>query len=187
MKKNIFAISGYSCAGKSTLIRHLIENWRLTTIRYGDIHRETIKRHGYMRGMDWIKSKGFDAYEDGALEVFIEKLDKCDSENLIIDGIFSNKCYQYLKQQKGLKIKNILLETNYENRLRRMIEREGLGLEKAKEKLKNVDWLKYYAGLSEIMQDADYVINSSYNREMITREVDKIVKSVIKGEQELTR
>ena len=186
MKRNVFAISGFSCAGKSTLIRHLIDIWGLTTIRYGDIHREAIKRHGYKLGMDWIKSEGFDAYEDGALEVFIEELDKCDSENLIIDGIFSNKCYQYLKQQESLQVKNILLETSYENRLRRMIEREGLGLEKAEEKLKSVDWLKYYAGLSKIMQDADYVIDSGYDREFITCEVDRIVKSVIKEEQELT-
>lgn len=47
MKKNVFSICGFSCAGKSTLIANLINTFQFTTIRYGDIHREAIKKSGY--------------------------------------------------------------------------------------------------------------------------------------------
>ena len=177
MKKNVFSICGYSCAGKSTLVKHLLDKYNWTLMRYGDIHREAIKRNGYNLGMDWIKQEGFEAYEKGALAVFIEKLQECSSKDIIIDGLFSKMCFQYLKTNEEINLTNILLETTYENRLKRIMIREGYSLDNAKEFLKNVDWLKYYAGLSEIMESADFIIDTSDSQEEITNKVVSIIQA----------
>lgn len=169
MKKNIFAIIGYSCAGKSTLIKEVVNNSNETILRYSDIHWRAIKNSGYKLGIDWIKEKGFDEYENGALDVFTKELEKDKSNTIIIDGIFSYKCFKFLKDKKDINLVSILLETSFDKRLKRMIEREGCNENIAQERLKSVDWLKHNAGLFKIMEEANYIINGENTKEIITR------------------
>ena len=181
MKKNVFSICGYSCAGKSTIIKQLIDIYDWYIIRYGDIHREAVKKSGYNLGIDWIKDKGFEEYECGAIDVFKKTIEECEAKNIIVDGIFSNKCFQYLKDNRNINLTNILLETTYESRLERAMKREGYTLEKAKKFLKDVDWLKYNAGLSNIMKESDYIINSNDEKSEIKRQIVEIMQSRMQG------
>lgn len=183
MNKNIFSICGYSCAGKSTVITRITNAFGLVIIRYGDIHREAIKRSGYKLGMDWVKDKGFEEYEDGALEVFKQKIKNCPCENIIIDGIFSKKCFNFLKEQDNINLTNILLQTTFENRLNRMIEREGYSFEEAMDNLKSVDWLKFNSGLYEIMRQANYIIDSSNDKIEVTSQVVEIIGDVMRTQE----
>lgn len=169
MKKSIISITGFSCTGKSTILKQFVNNPNLAVIRYADIHREAIRKSGYKLGIDWIREKGFEDYERGTLKVFIDKIEKCNFDVILIDGIFSNKCFEYMENDENIKLTNILLETPFDKRLRRMSEREGYDIETAKDKLKDADWLKYYAGLCEIMKKANYFIDSDDERENLNR------------------
>lgn len=184
MNKNVFSICGFSCAGKSTLITNLINTFQFTTIRYGDIHREAIKKSGYKLGMDWVKDKGFEEYEKGTLEILKTKMDNCPSENIIIDGIFSKECFKYLKSNKNLNVTNILLKTTFDNRLKRMMKREKYSFKTATQQLTSVDWLKFNSGLNEIMKQADYIIDSGQKSEFeITKIVIQIIGDIMKNQE----
>lgn len=169
MKKNVFSITGYSCAGKSTLITELIENSQANILRYGEIHWMAIRSSGYKLGIDWIKERGFEEYEDRVLSFFKKELGSCNSNSIIVDGIFSYKCFEYLKNRKDIELVNILLETNFDNRLIRMMKREGYSEKEADERLKSVDWLKGNAGLIRIIEQADFIIDGENDKEEITR------------------
>lgn len=183
MKKNVFAITGYSCAGKSTLITELINNSRADIVRYGEIHWRAIRSSGYNLGIDWIKERGFEEYEERALTFFKQELGSCNSNAIIVDGIFSYKCFEYLKSRKDIELTNILLETSFDKRLIRMMQREGYSEDDAEERLKSVDWLKGNAGLIRIMEQADFRINGETDKEKITGQVLQIVARVLDREE----
>lgn len=183
MNKNVFSVCGYSCAGKSTVITKLIDVFKFTTIRYGDIHREAIRKSGYKLGMDWVKNRGFEDYEEGVLEVFQKEIGNCPSENIIVDGLFSKECFKYLKNKQDINLTNILLQTTFDNRLARMMEREEYSFEIAMNNLKSVDWLKFNSGLGYIMQNADYIINSGGDKVEITNIIIEIIGDVMRTQE----
>ena len=166
MNKNIYSISGYSCSGKTTLIKSICKDYDFDVIQFGLIHKECVKNSGYSYAKDWIREKGFSEYEEKLIELFGTKINSyalSSHKDLIIDGIFSKKCYNYLEKIKNINLKNIVLNTDFDTRINRMMKREKLSYEKAREHLCVTDCIKEHAGLSDILRKYDYIINKEFS------------------------
>lgn len=183
MKINIITITGYSCSGKSTLINEIRKQYNCDIIKFGEIHKECVKNNGYLYAKDWISEKGFRSYENQLLLTFKKQLlsldiDCLDSNNIIIDGIFSDKCFKLLRSVSRINLTNIVLNTNYQNRISRMIERQHMNYEEAVKHMYTTDSIKQEAGLPNILNDFDYIIDGNKTIEEIRERCALILKGL---------
>lgn len=179
--KKIITISGYSGSGKSTLIERLSQKYEFDIIKFGMVHRECTKYSGYQYAKDWIKEKGFDAYEKQLLVFFRDKLISTVNMNnsmIIIDGVFSDKCFKYMKSVSGISLNNIVLNTNYNVRVNRIMERENLNYDEAIRHLYVTDEIKQKAGLSNIIKNYDYIIDGNISKDQIMKKCLLILKCI---------
>lgn len=192
MSKKIITITGYSCSGKSTLIDRMEQLCDCDIMKFGMIHKECVKNNGYLYAKDWIKEEGFSVYEKKLLILFKDKLKEMFKDNsrfLIIDGIFSSKCFQLIRDLENIDLTNIVLNTDYDVRIKRMMERQNLGYEEAVQHIYNTDLIKQNAGLQHILKDFDYIIDGNKTKEEIEERCLTILQGLankreIKREQE---
>lgn len=183
MKKNIITITGYSCSGKSTLINGIIKQYNFDVISFGEIHKECVKNNGYLFAKDWIYEKGFKSYENQLLLTFKKKIllldsDPLESNSIIIDGIFSDKCFKLLRSLSKINLTNIVLNTNYQNRVDRMMKRHNMSYEEAVKHLYTTDSIKKEAGVSDILIDYDYIIDGNKRVEDIRERCSLIINGL---------
>lgn len=177
--KKIIMISGYSGSGKSTLIQQLNKKYKFNIIKFGMIHREATKYYGYPYAKDLIKEKGFDVYEKQLLICFRDNIIatvKNSNNPIIIDGVFSDKCLKYIKSIDNLDVKNIVLDTKYDVRVHRMMEREKLSYDDVIKHLLLTDNIKKEAGLEYIIKNYDYVIDGNISKKEILKYCESILE-----------
>lgn len=192
MSKKIITITGYSCSGKSTLIDRMEQLCDCDIMKFGMIHKECVKNNGYLYAKDWIKEEGFSVYEKKLSILFKDKLKEMFKDNsrfLMIDGIFSSKCFQLIRDLENIDLTNIVLNTDYDVRIKRMMERQNLGYEEAVQHIYNTDLIKQNAGLQHILKDFDYIIDGNKTKEEIEERCLTILQGLankreIKREQE---
>ena len=183
MKINIITITGYSCSGKSTLINEIMKEYNFNVIRFGEIHKECVKNNGYPFAKDWIREEGFSSYEKQLLLTFKNKILSLDSgssvdKNIVIDGIFSDKCFKLLRNVNGINLTNIVLNADYQNRIYRMMERHQMNYQEAVNHLYTTDSIKEKAGLYGILNDFDYIIDGNKTIEEIRERCSLILKGL---------
>jgi len=61
--RNLFVVSGYGAAGKSTVIKSILNSLDITTVPFGSIHKLAYKNAGYVCTADWLAKEGYDAYK----------------------------------------------------------------------------------------------------------------------------
>lgn len=181
MSKKIITVTGYSCSGKSTLINRMEQLCNCDIMQFGMIHKECVKNNGYLYAKDWIKEEGFSAYEKELLVLFKNKLKEMLKDNsrlLMIDGIFSSKCFQLIRSLENVELTNIVLNTDYNVRIDRMMERQKLGHEEAVQHMYNTDSIKQNAGLQHILRDFDYMIDGNRSKEQIEEKCLVVVQGL---------
>lgn len=193
MNKKIITITGYSASGKSTIIKSIEEEFDCDTISFGQIHKECVKDSNYDYAKDWIRKEGFEAYEKQLILHFMRKMIfalKEGKQFVIIDGIFSERCFSYLKRAKGIDVTNIVLETDDNTRILRMSDRERVDYEVARSHLITTDAIKKQAGLDTIFNFADYRIDGNQSKKMIRKILFSIMQNLgccIKSREEIIK
>lgn len=189
MKNKLITIAGYSCSGKSTVIKQLEEIYNCEIIKFGMVHRECTNRNGYAYAKDWIRDKGFEEYERELAKCYIEKLKAISSNDkiTIIDGIFSYKCFLIMKECESIDLTNIVLNTDYDIRLQRMMQREGLEFNEAEAHLATADSIKRRAGLSRIIDEPSYIVNGNERVEKIKDECLLIISHMSEKEKNIKK
>lgn len=94
--RNIFIVTGYGAAGKSTVINSISEEIEVYILQFGRIHKLAYKNAGYTCTADWLAKEGYDTYDREVLKLFKRKIVK-SKRDVLIDGLFSSSCYNYLK------------------------------------------------------------------------------------------
>ena len=179
--RNIFIVSGYGAAGKSTIINSISNNLGVTTISFGAIHKLAYKNAGYKCTADWLAQEGYNAYEHAVLELFKEKFEKLDGD-ILIDGLFSSSCYYYLKSlelNNQKKLINIFISTLEDERISRMYKRQKFKtFEQAYKHTKASDFIKGTCGLYIIQDEAQYTVDGTKSKEIINMQIGHIISSV---------
>ena len=178
MSKKIIAVTGYSASGKSTVINQIHKMYNCSVIRFGAIHKECVKSSGHEYAKSWIKEEGTEPYDNRLVWYFKNYLISAINNNndlIVIDGIFSHKCFRYLKHISSIDLINVSLDTEDSIRLKRIIKREGLSYTDAVKHLNTADSIKKYVGLYDVIKDSDYCINGNKSEYEIRQEVSLIL------------
>ncbi len=180
MRANVITITGYSCAGKSTIVQQLKNTYNCEIMKFGQIHKLCTRENGYDYAKDWIREKGFCEYEEALVKTFALNLKNIIDANrlVIIDGIFSSKCFEYMKMCECINLINIVIDTSYGNRLRRMMNRERLTQDAAKVHLTTTDGIKARAGIEKIIAQPTYLIDGNMNIEQIENEFVRVIADI---------
>lgn len=180
MSKKIITISGYSCAGKSTLVDRISRLHDCDIMKFGLIHKECVDRSKYLYAKDWIREEGFASYENQLLPCFKNRLLSMMHNNryILVDGIFSNKCFSIIRGAKGIELINIVLNADYNTRIQRMIERQGMTYEEALAHMNVTDNIKQQAGLKYILEDFDYLLDANKSKEEINEKCSLIIQGI---------
>ena len=186
--RNIFIVSGYGAAGKSTVINNIATSLDVNTIPFGIIHKTAYKNAGYKCTADWLAKEGYNVYEKAVLELFIQELKKTNKD-ILIDGLFSSSCYYYLKSLElcnNNRIINIFISTPEDERINRMYKRQTfITVEQAQIHTKASDFIKGTCGLYQIQDDAKYIIDGTNTQELINKKIKEIIQSIKKDDREM--
>lgn len=181
MNKKIITISGYSCVGKSTLINKMSQLYDCDIMKFGMVHKECVERSQYSYAKDWIRKEGFNFYENQLLLCFKDKLMSMmenQSRYILIDGIFSNKCFSLIRNANRIDVINIVLSAEYNIRIQRMMERQKMSYEKAISHISTTDNIKKQAGLKSILEDFDYLLDANKSKEEINEKCSLIIQGI---------
>ena len=185
--RNIFVVSGYGAAGKSTVINSIANTLNVTTIPFGSIHKTAYKNAGYKCTADWLKEKGYDVYQKSVLELFEQEITKIDGD-ILVDGLFSSSCYNYLKALEMFdqnKLINIFISTPKDERISRMYKRQNFTtIEQSTLHVGKSDFIKGTCGLYQIYDDVDYIINGNQSREKINSQIMQVIQPIMQRNSE---
>lgn len=188
--RNLFIVSGYGASGKSTVISSIVNSLDVTTIPFGTIHKLAYKNAGYKCTADWLAEEGYDAYEKAVLELFENEVNQINGD-VLIDGLFSSSCYNYLKSlelNNQNRVVNIFISTPEDERIKRMYQRQKfITIEQAYIHTKASDFIKGTCGLYQIQDDANYIINGTNTREFINMQITNIIQSIKRQSKEIER
>lgn len=73
--RNIFIVTGYGAAGKSTLINSISEEIEVDILQFGRIHKLAYKNAGYTCTADWLAKEGYDTYDREVLKLFKRRVE----------------------------------------------------------------------------------------------------------------
>lgn len=181
--RNIFIVSGYGAAGKSTVINNIISNIKINVISFGTIHKTAYKTAGYKCTADWLANEGYECYEETVKKMFIEEISK-QSGDILIDGLFSSSCYYFLKTlelKNDSRIINIFISTPEDERISRMYKRQNfITINQAKIHTKASDFIKGTCGLYQIYDDAKYIIEGTNIPKIVNKQIEEIIRNVNK-------
>lgn len=179
--RNIFVVSGYGAAGKSTVINSMSNNLDVTIIPFGLIHKKAYKNAGYKCTAEWLEKEGYGTYQKSVLKLFEQEIKKTDGD-IIVDGLFSSSCYNYLKTLemfKKSKLINIFISTLKDERINRMYKRQNFTtIEQSVLHVMKSDFIKGTCGLYQIYDDANYIINGNQSREEINFKIMQIIQYI---------
>ena len=179
--RNLFVVSGYGAAGKSTVINSIAGNLNVTIISFGSIHKLAYKNAGYKCTADWLAKEGYDVYQKCVLDLFKDKI-KQINDDILIDGLFSSSCYNFLKSlelNNKNKLINIFISTPEDERINRMYRRQRFTvIEQSHLHTKKSDFIKGTCGLYQIHDDANYIIDGSRTKDEINCQIMKIIRGI---------
>ena len=149
----IICTVGLSCVGKTTLSRRLSADLNCGFFSTGNFEREQAKLLGYSDVIEYEKKLGLQlAYVDLFPEMYrqIEALSVVN-DLIVVEGVYSPQFYSWITSHFCSESVVVLNVTSPRNlRARRFAEREGVGIDVAKKKMRMLDRGKYEVGISEM-------------------------------------
>lgn len=175
----IFLFTGPSATGKSTLAASLGKSLRLPIIGERKILHKLACKHGFTRTRYWLSNFSIDSILDEALTETISVIRTEKSERgVILDGSYDRRLPQALAQEfRNEKILIIVVNTERSTREFRMRERLKGSSEEALREIELIDGFKYAAGMGEIMEGADLVIENDRPIDEAVRELQLYLES----------
>lgn len=188
--RNVFIVSGYGAAGKSTVINSISTSLDVTTIPFGIIHKSAYKNAGYRCTADWLAKEGYDIYEKEVLKLLKKEVINIEGD-ILIDGLFASSCYNYLKSlevNNKNRLINIFISTPEDERINRMYKRQKFTtIEQSYIHTKASDFIKGTCGLYQIHDDAKYIIDGTKTPNIINMQIEQIIETIKKQNKEIER
>ncbi len=160
MRLMLIVIVGKPASGKTTAVETLGE-LGFSTASTGDVIRDEIKRRG------WKYNKKNDAkignwFHRGNRESLVVKrlLKKTKGDKIALEGLRDPRQLKELKKQTGEEPVIVAVKADFEERVRRVKERERFEAE-TKKYLKQREKRELSQGEGELINKADYVIDNT--------------------------
>ncbi len=179
--KTIFALTGMSECGKSTVGKYLESNGipRLKIVKFFEKVRDKLSPGEELYGFIEREEKR-DPYFlwDTFINEILSEMNAREVNRVSIESLYGGGLGPYLKQKLGNHFRLIYVDISLEIRLQRQIQREGLSsFEEAKKMLLPRDKVKTDSGIPELKEISDEIIDNSETLNDLYKKIDDIIKS----------
>jgi len=179
----IILLTGPSATGKSTIAEFLGDAFQLPVLGEREILRSLAHPHGFTRTRHWLAEVGVNAVLNAALAETVRKIqEEKNEQGIILDGSYDRRLPQTLREVfSGERV--LIISVAAEERIReeRMMKRMGTTTEEALSEMQLIDRFKEYAGMAEIIRDADLVVENNRSIDEVMRELQIRLESEIFG------
>lgn len=176
-----FLFTGLSAVGKTTIARFLGERLGVPVVGEREILHWLAEREGYARTRHWLESAGLQVVLDEALRETVRVAkEQSNGQAVIIDGSYDRRLPQtLLKTIEGCKVFIIALAVGEITREERMAGRLNTSKTEAKREMALIDDWKLMAGMSELMNKANLVVDSERPREETMQELQLFFETAL--------
>lgn len=179
IKKNlIICIVGYSGSGKSTVVDFVSRTLNIPIFYYGKEVTKLMNNMGYNKSREFVEANGIIAYDELVDKEIPKVLRNFMKKNklLIIDGINSIDIYDDLK--KNNEVFSIYIKLSNEQRVNRLMKREGIKKSEAFRELSIKDGIKIDSGLDIIVSKCNAIVDGSKSKEVVIDETIKLIEKI---------
>ena len=177
--KMIFALTGMSECGKSTIGKYLDSRGipRLKIVRFFERIRDKRSPQSELYQFTGEEEKRNPyALWDVFLNELLVEMETRKVSRVSIESLYGGPLGPYLKHRMGDRFRIVYIDISLEIRLQRQMQREGLATaEEAKEILIPRDQVKADSGIPTLKDIADEVIDNSGTREFLYRAIDELI------------
>lgn len=177
--KTIFALTGMSECGKSTVGRYLDSKGvkRLKIVKlFGKVKDKISPDEEFQQFIKSREEKDPYSLWDIFIEELISEMEALGTDYVSIESLYGGGLGPYLKQKLGDHFRMLFVDIPQEIRLNRQIQREHLSsLEEARAMLLPRDEIKEKSGIPALKAIADEVVDNSGTLDQLYSAVDAII------------
>lgn len=177
----ILLLTGPSATGKSTIAARLGNDFQIPVLGEREILRSLARSYGFARTRYWLAEAGINVVLNEALAETVRVItEKKNERGVILDGSYDRRLPQTLREVfPGEKVLIISVAAEQRVREERMMKRMGTTTEEALGEMQLIDRFKEYAGMAEIIRDADLVVENNRSIDEVMRELRPCLESEI--------
>lgn len=182
--KTIFALTGMSECGKSTVGKHLDSKGirRLKIVKLFEIVRDKWSPnqdlYEFLRQQE---ERDPYALWDAFIDELLAEMERFGTNAASIESLYGGGLGPYLKQKFDRHFCLVFVDIPFEIRLRRQMQRENLtSIEDARKYLLPRDEVKERSGIPAFKEIADEIVDNSGTLEELYRAVDAIVRKCLR-------
>lgn len=171
----IICIVGYSGCGKSSVCNLLSKKFDIPLFKYGKEANKFVKKYGYNKSREFVNNEGIEQYENFININMRNVLNEYMANNkvFLIDGIISCEVYDWLKENN--EVFTIYIKLNKEDRIKRLMKREKIPFDVAKEELYIKDNIKIECCLDMVVSKCNSIVESSEDLDLVVDKVSKLI------------
>lgn len=175
----IFALSGLSESGKSTISDYLNENRGFLKIKIVDIFKRIKEKMCSQKDLyvfidDEVKKNPFYVWDLFIDELFV-RLNRSDCKNCTIESLYGGGLGPFLKRVLNRSFHIVFVTASKTSRIKRQMHKENLqSLKDAAELLDKRDQIKIQSGILDLKPIADFVIDNSGTMDLLYSEIKRV-------------
>lgn len=176
-KLSVIVLAGFTCAGKSTISKRLVDLYGFDLMEQYVIYRSIAMTKGYKRTRHWLAEVGNEIFiKETTLETVRCINSLADSHGVVIDASYGPAMDVILRSSlMNARIIMISVRSDQNVRAKRMAGRMGTSDEEAQIELSFRDDFLIEVNLEEVMEKADFeIVNKGNVEDIVYQIVDKL-------------
>jgi len=181
--KTIFALTGMSECGKSTVGKYLdlkgVSRLKIVKLfeRVRDKWSPNEELYAFLK---WHEERNPYALWDAFIDELVAEMDRLGTNTTSIESLYGGGLGPYLKQKLGRHFCIVFVDIPLDVRLDRQMQRENLpDIESARKHLLPRDEIKEKSGIPSLKKIAGEVVDNSGTLEELYRTIDQIIKKYL--------
>lgn len=178
----IIILSGWSCAGKSTIAEILAGDISFDLIKIYEVYHSLSIKKGFSRSREWLAKVGDEEFVKETMYEIVSKIKLLEySKGIVIDASFSFLMNCIINVNfPNARVINIAILSNYKNRLKRMVKRMNVSsIIKAINEMKFRDEFLEDIYLINFLAKSDFEVSNNID-DNIEKVIEKIKKKLLK-------
>ncbi|MBI1864069.1 AAA family ATPase [Candidatus Woesebacteria bacterium] len=173
----LIIFAGYSCSGKSTVSKRLIDRYGFDLMEQYVIYREIAMTKGFKRTRYWLADVGNEVFVSETTVETVRRIQALtNSKGVIIDVSYGPRMHAILNSSlPNARIITIAISAESEERVKRMMGRMGASLEEAEVELTFRDKFLSEIGLQTIIEASEFRIKNKGSVESVLLDIDQIL------------